>query len=139
MSQTILVVDDTADMVEFLEYNLQREGYQTVSAGNGRDALNLARTRLPDLIILDLMLPDLDGFTVCEILRCQPSTCRIPVLLLTALSGEIPRTHGFESGATDYCSKPIGLADLRTRVKHALQAATAGTADDASDPPAGAA
>jgi two-component system, OmpR family, alkaline phosphatase synthesis response regulator PhoP len=139
MSQTILVVDDTADMVEFLEYNLRRDGYQIVSASNGRDALNLARTRLPDLIILDLMLPDLDGFTVCEILRCQPSTSKIPVLLLTALAGEIPRTHGFESGATDYCSKPIGLVDLRTRVKHALERTDANTEVKASEPPAGAA
>lgn len=138
MSQTILVVDDTADMTEFLEYNLQREGYQTISAGNGRDALNLARARLPDLIILDLMLPDLDGFSVCEILRCQPSTSKIPVLLLTALAGEIPRLHGLESGATDYCSKPIGLADLRARVKQALQTATAEAGCEPEKPPDGA-
>lgn len=139
MSQTILVVDDTADMVEFLEYNLQREGYQVLSAGNGTDALNLARTRLPDLIILDLMLPDLDGYSVCEILRCQPSTSHIPVLLLTALAGEIPRLHGFESGATDYCSKPIGLVDLRARVKHALARTVANSEGEDGERPVDAA
>lgn len=125
MTQTILVVDDTADMVEFLQYNLQRDGYRTLSAGNGRDALNLARTHLPDLIILDLMLPDLDGFTVCEILRCQPSTTNIPILLLTAMAGEIPRLHGLESGATAFCTKPIGLTELRARTQRALEWAAA--------------
>jgi two-component system alkaline phosphatase synthesis response regulator PhoP len=139
MIQTILVVDDTADMVEFLEYNLRRDGYEVLSAGNGTDALNLARMRLPDLIILDLMLPDLDGYSVCEILRCQPSTANIPVLLLTALAGEIPRLHGVESGATDFCSKPIGLVDLRARVKHALARAAAKTGNEDGERPVDAA
>src|SRR5688572_764582 len=103
MAHKILVVDDEPDIVELLRYNLVLEGHQVLSANGGTQALNLARQHLPDLILLDLMLPDVDGFSICEILRCQPSTADIPVILLTAMSGELPRLHGFEVGAVDYC------------------------------------
>lgn len=121
MRPTILVVDDTADMVELLSHNLEHDGYHVLSAFNGADALSLAAEHLPALIILDLMLPDFDGFTVCETLRKQTATRHIPILLLTAVVGEIPRLHGIESGATDFCTKPIRLAELRARIKRALQ------------------
>lgn len=127
MAQKLLVVDDEADIVELLSYNLQLDGFEVVSAANGMEALNKARQHLPELIILDLMLPDMDGFSICEILRCQPSTADIPVIFLTAMAGEIPRLHGFEVGATDYCVKPIRTRDLRDRVKTILEAKVAKT------------
>lgn len=120
MAQKILVVDDEPDIVELITYNLQLDGFEVHGASNGMEALNKARLHLPEIIILDLMLSDMDGFSICEILRCQPSTADIPVLILTALAGEIPRLHGFEVGATDYCAKPIRPRDLRERVKSIL-------------------
>ena len=121
MTRKILVVDDEADIVELLSYNLQLDGFEVIAAANGIEALNQARAHLPELIVLDLMLPDMDGFSICEILRCQPSTADIPVIVLTAMAGEFPRLHGFEVGATDYCTKPIRPRDLRERVKALLE------------------
>jgi DNA-binding response OmpR family regulator len=99
--------------------------------------LHQARKHLPDLILLDLMLPDLDGFSVCEIHRCQPSTADIPVILLTAMAGELPRFHGFEVGATDYCVKPVRVRDLMGRVSAALATAAARSrpVEESSPPP----
>lgn len=121
MTRKILVVDDEADIVELLSYNLQLDGFEVIGAASGIEALNQARKHLPEIIILDLMLPDMDGFSICEILRCQPSTADIPVIVLTAMAGEFPRLHGFEVGATDYCMKPIRPRDLRERVKAVLK------------------
>ena len=125
MAYKILVVDDEPDIVELLRYNLDVNGNQVFTATIGTQALNLARQHLPDIILLDLMLPDIDGFSICEILRCQPSTADIPVILLTAMAGEMPRLHGFEVGATDYCIKPIRPRDLRARVKSVLERSAA--------------
>lgn len=122
MANKILIVDDEPDIVELVSYNLQIEGYEVFGAGDGMEALNKARKHLPDVILLDLMLPDMDGFSICEILRCQPSTADIPVILLTAMAGELPRLHGFEVGAADYCLKPIRPRDLKVRVKSVLEA-----------------
>jgi two-component system alkaline phosphatase synthesis response regulator PhoP len=139
MAQKVLVVDDEADIVELLSYNLHLDGFEVVCAANGMEALNKARQHLPELIILDLMLPDMDGFSICEILRCQPSTADIPVIFLTAMAGEIPRLHGFEVGATDYCVKPIRTRDLRDRVKNILETRAARlNADEAGTTKAGA-
>jgi DNA-binding response OmpR family regulator len=123
MAATVLVVDDERDLVELLTWNLQAAGHEVVAAFDGLDGLHKARKHLPDLILLDLLLPDLDGFSICEILRCQPSTAGIPVILLTAMRGELPRLHGFEVGATDYCSKPVPVRDLMARVEAVLNAA----------------
>lgn len=117
MATRVLVVDDEPDIVELLSHTLEREGYEVFRAAGGMEALNEARKHLPDLIVLDLVLPDLDGFSICEILRCQPSTSEIPVILLTAMAGELPRLHGFESGAADYCNKPIRMTDLKQRIR----------------------
>ena len=125
MATKVLVVDDEPDIVELLSHNLEDEGYEVLCATGGMEALNEARRHLPDLILLDLMLPDLDGFSICEILRCQPSTAGIPVVLLTAMAGELPRLHGFESGAADYCIKPIQLANLKQRIRCLLDARNA--------------
>jgi DNA-binding response OmpR family regulator len=129
MAHKLLIVDDEQDIVELLSYNLQLEGYEVVQAGNGVEALNQARKHLPDLILLDIMLPDMDGFSVCEILHCQPSTTNIPVIVLTAMAGELPRLHSFEVGAADYCIKPVRPRDLKARVKSVLDACAARAAE----------
>ena len=125
MAHKVLVVDDEADIVELVRYNLEMDGHQLFCARNGLEALNQARKHLPDVILLDLMLPDMDGFSICEILRCQPSTANIPVIMLTAMAGEMPRLHGFEVGASDYCLKPIRLRDLRERVRSVIETCAA--------------
>jgi len=133
MAHKLLVVDDEEDIVELLSYNLQLEGYEVFRATNGMEALNQARKHLPDLILLDLMLPDVDGFSICEILHCQPSTTNIPVIVLTAMAGELPRLHGFEVGAADYCIKPIRPRDLKARVKSVLETSAARTAESEAE------
>jgi len=133
MPHKVLVVDDEEDIVELLSYNLQFEGYEVFRAGSGMEALNQARKHLPDLILLDLMLPDMDGFSICEILHCQPSTTNIPVIVLTAMAGELPRLHGFEVGAADYCLKPIRSRDLKARVKSVLETSAARAAESEMD------
>ena len=125
MAHRVLVVDDEADIVELVRYNLELDGHDLFCARNGMEALNQARKHLPDVILLDLMLPDMDGFSICEILRCQPSTANIPVIMLTAMAGEMPRLHGFEVGASDYCLKPIRLRDLRDRVRSVIETCAA--------------
>ena len=125
MAHKVLVVDDEADIVELVRYNLEMDGHQLFCARNGLEALNQARKHLPDVILLDLMLPDMDGFSICEILRCQPSTANIPVIMLTAMAGEMPRLHGFEVGASDYCLKPNRLRDLRERVRSVIETCAA--------------
>ena len=105
MNAKILLVDDEADFLELVSYNIRRHGHQVITASDGLEALSKARQLLPDLILLDLMLPLIDGFTVCEILRAQPSTDSIPIIMFTALPGEIARLNGFEAGADDYLRK----------------------------------
>jgi DNA-binding response OmpR family regulator len=104
MSAKILVVDDEQDMIELLAYNLEQNGYEVLTATTGLEALNKARRHLPDLILLDLMLDGIDGYTVCEILRSQPSTATVPVLIVTALGGQMARFNGLASGANDFIS-----------------------------------
>lgn len=117
MTRILLVEDDTV-LCETLRYNLEREGYETLTAGDGVAGLELARTTQPDLIILDVMLPRLDGFSVCRILR-QEST--IPILLLTARQDEFDRIAGFELGADDYVVKPFSLGELLARIRAHLR------------------
>ncbi len=102
MSARILVVEDEPDAVELLTYHLHQNGFEALTASSGIEALHKARRFLPDLIVLDLLLPDIDGFTVCEILRCQASTARIPVFILTALRSEFSRLHSLEVGPTNF-------------------------------------
>jgi DNA-binding response OmpR family regulator len=94
-----LVVDDEPDLVELVSFNLRAEGYDVVTAANGLEALDRARAVLPDLIVLDLMMPELDGLSVCEILRRLPSTAPIPVIMLTAWKSELTRIIGMDTGA----------------------------------------
>lgn len=118
MSAKILVVEDDKTLLEALDYNLKRQGHETLTTENGRTALTLARTQKPDLIILDVMLPGLDGFEVCRILRQELST---PILMLTARSEEVDKVVGLEMGADDYLTKPFSMRELMARVKALLR------------------
>lgn len=118
MSTKILVVEDDKTLIEMLEYNLDRQGYQVLTTENGRAALTLARQMKPDLVILDVMLPGLDGFEVCRILRKEFST---PILMLTAKSEEVDKVVGLEMGADDYLTKPFSMRELLARVKALLR------------------
>jgi DNA-binding response OmpR family regulator len=116
MQKKVLVVEDDHDLVELLCFNLKKAGFATGTASDGVEALKKARSLLPDLIILDLMLPELDGFAVCEILRRDPATAGVPIIMLTALSSQLAKMAGFESGANDYVTKPFRIEDLISRV-----------------------
>ena len=120
MPKKILVVDDDAELVELLCFNLKKAGYAIGTALNGVDALKKARSIRPDLILLDLMLPELDGFAVCEILRRDAATASIPIIMLTALSTELGRLAGLDSGANDYVPKPFSPRLLIGRVQKLL-------------------
>lgn len=117
----ILVVDDEQDVTELLEFNLRAAGYEVVSAEDGPTALKKARENQPDLIILDVMLPEMEGTDVCKELRRDPSTARIPIIMLTAKAGEIDRVLGLELGADDYVTKPFSPRELVLRVRGLLR------------------
>ena len=116
----ILVVDDEPTLVATLKYNLERDGFQVVTAEDGESALNLARSHRPDLVLLDLMLPGLDGFQVCRILRRE---IQAPILILTAKGEEIDKVVGLELGADDYVTKPFSMRELLARVRALLRRA----------------
>jgi DNA-binding response OmpR family regulator len=116
----ILIVDDEPTLVATLKYNLEREGFHVLTAGDGESSLSLARDEQPDLILLDLMLPRLKGFEVCRILRKEMS---VPILMLTAKGEEIDKVLGLELGADDYVTKPFGMRELIARVKALLRRA----------------
>ncbi len=118
MSEKILVVEDEITLQETLAYNLKRQGYTVETAADGTTALEIARKTKPDLIVLDIMLPKMDGFEVCRILRQEMTT---PVLMLTARDDEIDRVVGLEVGADDYMVKPFSMRELIARVKAMLR------------------
>jgi DNA-binding response OmpR family regulator len=118
MAESILIVEDEPSLQETLVYNLEKQGYTVEAAGDGRAALEAARRLKPDLIVLDIMLPELDGFEVCKILRREMST---PILMLTARDDEIDRVVGLEVGADDYLTKPFSMRELLARVKAQLR------------------
>ena len=117
MTGSVLVVEDDTTLASTLRYNLEREGYTVLTAGDGVQALDLARQKQPDLLILDVMLPQLDGFSVCRILRGESD---IPIMMLTARQDEIDRIAGLELGADDYVVKPFSLGELLARVRRIL-------------------
>ena len=121
MKPKILVVDDEPDVLHLMEYNLNGANYDVVTAGDGLEALKKARGQMPNLIILDLMLPELDGLEVCKLLRRDPSTASIPIIMLTAKGGEMDRVLGLELGADDYVTKPFSPRELVLRVKRLLR------------------
>jgi two-component system alkaline phosphatase synthesis response regulator PhoP len=116
MKRKVMVVDDEKDIVELLSYNLKKEGYDVIVAHDGQQALDKAGAR-PDLILLDLMMPVLDGFETCRRLKIDPATSHIPIVFLTARSGEVDEVLGLELGADDYIQKPISPRKLVARVK----------------------
>jgi len=118
MTELVLVVDDELTLQETIAYQLTRQGYEVVVSADGEDALEKARAHHPDLIILDIMLPKLDGFEVCRILRQEMNT---PILMLTARDDEIDRVVGLEVGADDYLTKPFSMRELLARVKALLR------------------
>jgi len=117
----ILVVDDEPEAVELVEFNLKQAGYDVATAPDGAQALKKAHALTPNLIILDLMLPELDGLEVCKMLRRDPATSAIPVIMVTAKAAEIDRVLGLELGADDYITKPFSPRELVLRVKNILQ------------------
>ena len=121
MTGRILIVEDEKDLSSTLAYNLDREGYQTEVAATGRAALESAERAPPDLVLLDLMLPDITGVEVCRQLKMNDRTRSVPVLMLTAKGEEIDRVVGFEVGADDYVVKPFSVRELMLRVRAILR------------------
>ena len=120
-AKTILIVDDEPDIVEILRYNLEKSGYQTLSALNGLDAVNLAKQHHPDLILLDVMLPDMDGIQTCETIRSNPDLQGTIIAFLTARSEDYSEIAGFQAGADDYITKPIRPKVLISRIQSLLK------------------
>jgi two-component system phosphate regulon response regulator PhoB len=131
MKQKILLIEDAREIVEVLTYNLTKEGFEVFAASDGRDGLVRARSILPDVVILDLMLPVFDGLQVCRELRSDPKTQSIRILMLTAKSEEVDEIVGFNMGADDYVTKPFKLKPLIHRIKALLRRAqTPGAANE---------
>jgi two-component system response regulator VicR len=116
--QKILIVDDERNIVDILRYNLRKEGYETVEAYDGDEGLALASSENPDLILLDIMMPKLDGYEVCKRIR---QTSQVPIIMLTARAEELDKVLGFELGADDYVTKPFGVRELMARVRANLR------------------
>lgn len=125
MIPTILVVDDEPDAVELVEFNLTQAGFKVLTAADGAEAVNKARKCAPNVIVLDVMLPEMDGFEVCKLLKRDKETAQIPVVMLTAKAAEMDRVLGLELGADDYLTKPFSPRELVLRVKKLLNRATA--------------
>ena len=121
MARKILVVDDEAILLETIAYNLEQAGYRVVTAADGNSTLDAARKESPDLIILDIMLPGIDGLEVCRQLRREHSTATTPIMMLTAKAEEIDKVVGLEVGADDYMTKPFGRRELLARVRALLR------------------
>src|SRR5450432_2757707 len=117
----ILVIEDEADIRQVLDYNLKSAGHEVVEAARGLDGLRLLREREPDLVLLDLMLPDMPGTEVCRAIKDNPATRTLPVVMLTARGEEIDRVVGFEIGADDYITKPFSVRELVLRIRAVLR------------------
>ncbi|MHB8958825.1 MAG: response regulator [Candidatus Limnocylindrales bacterium] len=134
MARTILVVDDEATLRETLVEALELEGYRAIPAGDGREALAKFRTEHPDLVLLDLMLPELSGVEVCRILRAESS---VPIVMLTARDSEVDKVVGLELGADDYVTKPFSLRELTARIRGIFRRAERIASPSAPDPAIG--
>jgi two-component system alkaline phosphatase synthesis response regulator PhoP len=113
----ILIVDDEKDIVEAVEYNLKKEGFKVFKAFDGINGLRIARDKVPDLIILDLMLPGVSGLDICKTLKNEPKTSNTPIIMLTAKTEEVDKVLGLELGADDYITKPFSIRELIARIK----------------------
>ena len=123
-AQKILAVDDEQDIIELLSYNLSREGFEVTTAMDGEEALKKIRTKSFDLVILDLMMPGIQGMELCRILRNDPRTKALPIIMLTAKTEEVDRILGLEMGADDYITKPFSPIELIARIKAVLRRST---------------
>ena len=121
MPNTILIVEDDPNLLHTLQYNLNQEGYATLTATDGEAGLRMASRMSPDLVILDVMLPGLDGFEICRILRRESS---VPILMLTARGEEVDRVVGLELGADDYVTKPFSMRELLARIRNLIRRAS---------------
>jgi two-component system phosphate regulon response regulator PhoB len=128
-SPLILVVEDEKDLAELVLFNLEKAGYETLSARSGDEALTLTRTRTPDLVLLDLMLPGIPGTEVCRQLKSTARTRHVPVIMVTARSEEVDRVVGFELGADDFVTKPFSMRELILRVRAVLRRGENGESD----------
>jgi len=117
----ILIVDDERDLVQVVEFNLRQAGFETATAFDGERALAQIKARVPDLVVLDLMLPDIPGTEICRNLKSNPRTKHVPVIMLTARGEEVDRVVGFELGADDFVTKPFSVRELVLRVKAVLR------------------
>ena len=126
---TILVVDDEQDILDLIEYNLSKSGFSVILAKSGSEALTLAESENPDIILLDLMLPDLDGFDVCKMLKGNSNTSHIPIIMLTAKGEDADIVTGLELGANDYVVKPFSQRILIARIRAILRQRTSNVQD----------
>ena len=126
MKLRILVVDDEPEAVELVEFNLKQAGYAVTTAVDGAEALKKARGQTPDLIVLDVMLSEMDGFEICKALRLDAATAKVPIIMLTAKAAEIDRVLGLELGADDYLTKPFSPRELLLRIKKILSRSQSG-------------
>ncbi|HKB91040.1 MAG TPA: response regulator [Opitutaceae bacterium] len=120
MKPLILTVDDERDVIDLIQFHLVKSGYDVMTASSGREAIDTIQLRKPDLVLLDLMLPDIDGFGVCEILRRHAATARIPIIIVSAWATNDARNLGLELGALDYLTKPFSPRELVSRVQKLL-------------------
>jgi two-component system phosphate regulon response regulator PhoB len=130
MTPHILVVEDEDSLATLLQYNLQKEGYDIALAGDGEEALLLVDERLPDLIVLDWMLPKISGIEVCRRLRQRNETRNVPIIMLTARGEETDRVRGLDTGADDYVVKPFSMTELTARIRAVLRRLRPGLAED---------
>lgn len=119
----ILLVDDEPDLIELVKYNLMRDGYEVYTAENGQQALNVAESVRPHLVVLDVRMPVMDGIQTCRHLRENPETAKLPIIMLTALSQEIDELKGLGAGADDYIAKPVSYRKLQARISTLLRRA----------------
>src|SRR6202012_4363477 len=112
-----LVIDDEKDLIELVRYNLEKEGFDIIAAGDGPSGMEVIRKHRPDLVVLDLMMPGMDGLAVCQQLRSDARVGRVPIIMLTAKATEADRIVGLEFGADDYITKPFSPREVVARVK----------------------
>ena len=130
MRPTILLVEDEDALATLLQYNLEKEGYEVIVAGDGEEALVMIDEKLPDLVVLDWMLPKVSGIEVCRRLRQRPETRNLPIIMLTARGEESDRIRGLDTGADDYVVKPVSMSELAARARAVLRRLRPGLAED---------
>ncbi|MDO8296242.1 MAG: phosphate regulon transcriptional regulator PhoB [Caulobacter sp.] len=130
MTPTVLVVEDEDALATLLQYNLEKEGYRVILAGDGEEALILVQEELPDLVVLDWMLPKVSGIEVCRRLRQRTESRNLPILMLTARGEESDRVRGLDTGADDYVVKPFAMSELTARIRAVMRRIRPGLADD---------